>query len=158
MQKRIVSQTPIHTRSQSAESWLDLEEITTIEVTSEEPNFPIESALGTGNGPGWRALEKGEQQIRILFDRPTSLKRIRLRFVEQEVARTQEFTIRWSSAEGGPQKEVVRQQWNFSPSGSTSEVEEYQVSLDGVSVLELAIKPDLGRETAPATLAELRIA
>jgi len=158
MRKRIVSQTPIHTRSQSAESWLDLEEITTIEVTSEEPNFPIESALGTGKGPGWRALEKGEQQIRILFDRPTSLKRIRLRFVEPEVARTQEFTIRWSSPEGGPQKEVVRQQWNFSPSGSTSEVEEYQVSLDGVSVLELAIKPDLGRETAPATLAELRIA
>src|SRR5215471_8473829 len=96
MRKRIVSQTPIHTRSQSAESWLDLEEITTIEVTSEEPNFPIESALHTGNGPGWRALEKGEQQIRILFDRPTSLKRIRLRFVEPEVARTQEFTIRWS--------------------------------------------------------------
>jgi hypothetical protein len=47
---------------------------------------------------------------------------------------------------------------NFSPAGSTSEVEDYTVELDEVSALELAIKPDLGRGDAPATLAEWRIA
>jgi hypothetical protein len=52
----------------------------------------------------------------------------------------------------------VRQQWNFSPAGSTSEVEDYEVWLDEVSILELAIKPDLVRGDAPATLAEWRIA
>jgi hypothetical protein len=66
--------------------------------------------------------------------------------------------IRWASAEGGPTEEVVRQQWNFSPAGSTSEVEDYEVCLDGVSALELAIRPDLVRGDAPATLAEWRIA
>jgi hypothetical protein len=34
----------------------------------------------------------------------------------------------------------------------------YEVCLDGVSALELAIRPDLGRRGALATLAEWRIA
>jgi hypothetical protein len=65
---------------------------------------------------------------------------------------------RWSSADGGPTKEIVRQQWNFSAAGSGSELEDYEVDLDGVSVLELAIKPDLTRREAPATLANWRVA
>ena len=39
----------------------------------------------------------------------------------------------------------MRQQWNFSPTGSTTEIEHYVVDLDAVSVLELAIRPDLRR-------------
>jgi hypothetical protein len=60
------------------EEWLDLEEISTVEVTSEDPNFPIESALITRGGPGWRAAEKGKQVIRIVLDNPRPLRRIRL--------------------------------------------------------------------------------
>ena len=37
--------------------------------------------------------------------------------------------------------EVVRQQWNFSPAGSTTEAEHYFIDLDSVSVLELALRP-----------------
>ena len=40
-------------------------------------------------------------------------------------------------------REIVRQQWNFSPQGSTSEIEDYGVGLPGVSALELTITPDL---------------
>jgi uncharacterized protein (DUF736 family) len=158
MRKRIVGPPPNQKRSKFPETWLDLEQIATVEVTSEHPNFPVESVFTASNGAGWRARERGEQQIRIIFDQPMSVKRIHLRFVETEVERTQEFTIRWASAEGGPTEEVVRQQWNFSPAGSTSEVEDYEVCLDGVSALELAIRPDLVRGDAPATLAEWRIA
>ena len=60
--------------------------------------------------------------------------------------------------QGGRSREIVRQKWNFSPSGSTSEVEEYWTNLDGVAVLELAIQPDLYGGAAKATLAEWRIA
>jgi len=144
-------------RSKSAERWLDLEHMATVEATSEDPDFPIESAFVSG-GRGWRASGKGEQQIRIIFDEPVSIQRIHLRFEEAEVERTQEFTIRWAGVEGGPEKEVVRQQWNFSPTGSASEVEDYNVHLDGVSVLELTIRPDLTRRDVSATLAEWRIA
>jgi hypothetical protein len=158
MRKRIVSQSPPHKPSSTAEEWLDLEQIATVEVTSEDPDFPIEFAFSANKERGWRALVKGEQQIRIVFDQPLSIKRIRLQFDEAEFDRTQEFTISWSGAEGGPPKEIVRQQWNFSPSGSTSEIEDYQVDLDRVSVLELVIKPEIGRGDARATLTEWRIA
>jgi hypothetical protein len=109
-------------------------------------------------GLGWRAAELGEQQIRIIFDHPTPIRRIQLHFVETTVERTQEFTLRWSSVRGGPMKEIVRQQWNFSPTGSTHEVEDYHVELKEVSALELAIKPDLTCEKATAGLAMWRVA
>ena len=56
----------------------------------------------------------------------------------------------------GAAKEIVRQQWNFSPTGSTREVEDYHVTLEDISALELAIKPS--NEKAPAELALWRVA
>jgi hypothetical protein len=153
MRKRIVATSPPHGQSKTNCGWLDLEQIATVEVTSEDLNFPIESVFTSKHGPGWRATQSGAQQVRVIFDQAVSLKRIQLRFVEPAIERIQEFTLRWSSADGGPTEEIVRQQWNFSPRGSTVEVEDYEVSLDGVSVLELAINPDLTRGDAPATLA-----
>jgi hypothetical protein len=137
--------------------WIDIEEIATVEVTSEDPNFPIDSVFGGTSGAGWRASQKGEQRVRLIFDYPLAVQRIQLQFLEPERERTQEFILRWSSVEGG-QTEIVRQQWNFSPAGSTSEVEDYEVNLDDVSVLELVIRPDLTHQEAPATLAGWRIA
>ena len=118
----------------------------------------------TGSSCAWWASRRtgpqlaGEQQIRIIFDQPTPIHRIQLHFVETTVERTQEFTLRWSSVSGGPMKEIVRQRWNFSPTGSTHEVEDYHVALEEVSTLELAIKPDLSCEKAAAGLAMWRVA
>ena len=103
------------------------------------------------------AAQSGEQTIRIIFDKPMWLHRTRLEFSETEVARTQEFTLQWSDNPNGPLKEIVRQQWSFSPQGSTNEIEDYQVNLNGVSVLELALKPDLTPTKACATLAKWRM-
>ena len=158
MRKRIMRQPVIQSEPGSAETWLSLEQTVTVEVTSEDPDFPIESVFDGNNQVGWRALEKGKQQIRLIFDQPICLKRIRLRFVETELARTQEFTLGWSGVESGHSREIIGQQWNFSPSGSTSEVEEYWTNLDGIALLELAIQPDLQGGAAKATLAEWRIA
>jgi len=86
-----------------------------------------------------------------------SVHRIELRFHEADYERTQEFILRWSSASDGSATEIVRQQWNFSPTGSTTEIEHYVVDLDAVSVLELAIRPDLQRPEAVASLAAWRL-
>jgi hypothetical protein len=43
--------------------------------------------------------------------------------------------LRWSADGGRSVKEILRQQWNFSPPDSIREVEEYQVELSGVTVL-----------------------
>jgi len=157
MRKRILG--PYHAQQgdQSDKGWLDLEQIATVEVTSEDPSFPIEYAFGSNDGSGWRASQGGEQQIRIIFDKPVSVHRIELRFHEADYERTQEFILRWSSAADGSATEIVRQQWNFSPTGSTTEIEHYVVDLDAVSVLELAIRPDLQRPEAVASLAAWRL-
>src|SRR6266849_5217184 len=147
MRKTIINSDTISPRPQSQEKWLDLEEIASIEVTSEDPNFPIEGALAAREGSGWRAAEKGEQIIRIVLANARPLRRIRLEFAETEIERTQEFRLRWSSA-AGPFREIVRQQWNFSPEGSTSEIEDFQVVLENLSVLELTLKPDLTADNA----------
>lgn len=141
----------------SVEPWLDLEALASVELSSEDSKFPIESALLKNEGPGWRAAHPGRQIIRILFDAPRALHRIRLEFYEAQKSRTQEFTLRWSQA-GGPVGEIVRQQWNFSPQGSTSEVEDYRVDLQDVSVLELTITPDLASDSAFASLGAFRVA
>jgi hypothetical protein len=73
-------------------------------------------------------------------------------------ARTQEFTLRWSEAPHGSFTEIARQQYNFSPRGSTREVEDYQVRLNNVSVLELTIKPELDAGSGIAALSRLCIA
>jgi hypothetical protein len=157
MRKSVIDPITIHPEQRSEQEWLELEQTAKVEVTSEDPNFPIESALASGKGPGWRAAEKGKQIMRIIFDKPRPLRRIRLEFSEIEIERTQEFTLQWSAESGGPLREIVRQQWSFNPHGSTSEVEDYQVDLDSVSVLELALRPDLTPGNAFATLAKWRV-
>src|SRR5207302_954167 len=116
--------------------------------------YPIETVFNFGAGPGWRAASPGKQRIRLAFDQPQAIQRMRLQFHEPEVARTQEFTVRWSGGPSEPFKEIVRQQWNFRPDGSTIECEDYVVDLKAASILELTIDPDSGAGEALAALAE----
>ena len=71
--------------------------------------------------------------------------------------RTQEFVLRWSPDGGSSFREIVRQQWNFSPPETIREVEEYQVELSNVTVLELIIVPNMSGGTARASLQRLRL-
>jgi hypothetical protein len=138
--------------------WLDLTSIAVAELTSEDPAHPLEAALRAEPGLGWRAAAPGPQTIRLVFDQPQVLRRMRLVFQEEVYARTQEFALRWSADGGQSYREIVRQQYNFSPPGSTREVEEYQVELAGVTTLELQITPAIGGGPAPAALAQLQLA
>jgi hypothetical protein len=156
MQKRLVVAPEL--RSVAEESWLNLEAMAQVELTSEDPECPIEGALLPNDLPGWRAAAPGTQSIRLLFHQPQQLRRIRLRFEEPSNRRTQEFVLRWSPDGGRSSRDLVRQQYTFSPEGSTSEVEDLNVDLRSVTALELTIIPDQGREQAHACLAEWRLA
>ena len=158
MRKKLISPAMISPLPKSEGEWLDLEDVALVEVTSENPNFPIESALVEGEGPGWRAAEKGNQIIRIVFDTPRTLRRIKLEFSETEIERTQEFILRWSAEAGGRFREIVRQQWTVSPQGSTREIEDYQVELENLRILELTLRPELTPNHAFATLTRCRLA
>lgn len=138
--------------------WLNLEHLAEVEITSEHPDYPIESALQPAASPGWRAAAPGEQTIRLVFDAPQRLRRISLRFDEPRVERTQEFVLRWSTEGERSFREIVRQRWNFSPQGATREAEEYAVDLAAVAVLELTILPDVSGGDAVASLTQWRLA
>ena len=129
-----------------------------VEISSEDPGHPIEAALLSTSEGGWRAAHPGEQTIRLIFDRPRRVRRIQLLFEERERARTQEFALHWSPDGGRSFKEIVRQQWNFSPAGSVREVEDYRVDLPGLTTLELAILPDISSDDVLASLACWRVA
>jgi hypothetical protein len=149
---------PVEPKSASTgQDWLNLEQIAAVEVTSEAAGFPIDSALGVEQGSGWRASEPGEQRVRIIFDEPVSLSKMRLYFHEADRERTQEFVLTWSDGTGQAPIEIVRQQWNFSPSGSTDEIEEFAVTLNQVRILELTIQPDKSLNAGIASLSSWRV-
>jgi hypothetical protein len=139
------------------EGWLDLDGLAVVEVTTEDKDYPVESALAGEGVPGWRAAESGNQTIRLVFDQPESLERISLIFEENDAERTQEFVLRWSADGGRSFREIVRQQWNFSPQNTIREVEEFQVALSDVTLLELVIVRDISRGSARASLTSLRL-
>ena len=137
--------------------WLGLETAAEADVTSEDPAFPIESALGISSGPGWRASVSGTQTIRLFFDHPLTVRRIHLEFREEKCERTQEFRLRWSHDAGQTWQDIVRQQYNFS-SAATRELEDYQVNLEHATAFEIQIIPDVSRREAIASLHRLQIA
>ena len=157
MKKRIIKEGDARA-SKPGEPWLDLDCIAEIEITSEDPEHPIDSAIaGEDHGTGWRAANPGEQMIRICFLEPTSLRRIRIIFEEESARRTQEFVLRWAAGDGTELREIVRQQYNFNPPYAMREVEDYEVNLDDAKVIELRINPSISGGEIFATLGKLRM-
>jgi hypothetical protein len=157
MRKRQISPTPPSVPP-SGEAWLDVEHTALVEVTSEEDGYPIESALQETENRGWRAANSGAQTIRLIFDEPQRLRRVWLVFEDSENTRMQEFVLRWSADAGNSFREIIRQQWNFSPPDAIREAEDYAVELSGVTALELIIVPDKNGGATRASLASLRLA
>lgn len=156
LRKQIIGQPTAIQDAHTDIPWLKLADLVSVELSSEDPRYPFDPVLEEGGDRGWRAAAPGKQTIRLRFDKPQPVHRIRVRFTDREHERSQEFVIRYSDS-GTTPRDIVRQQWSFSPGGSTEEVEDYTVDLPAVSVLEIEIDPDRGRNTLPATLAELLI-
>lgn len=157
MRKRTINQSGQKVSS-PGQAWLDLQHLAQVEITSEEDAHPIEAALIPGAESGWRAAWGGEQTIRLVFDELQRIKRVQLLFDETQQARTQEFVLRWSPDGGESWREIVRQQYNFSPPGMTREFEDYTVDLAGVRALELRIIPNISGGDARAVLTQLLLA
>jgi len=138
------------------DAWLDLEHLASLEISSEDPAHPFEDALRGEETEGWHSADPGPQTILLKFDQPRSLRRIRLEFRESRVERSQEFAV--SVVTGGQKRQVVRQQFTFSPGGATTEVEDYTVSLPEVSALQLTIDPGRHDQHAYASLQSIAMA
>lgn len=158
MRKTMISPSPENIPS-SGLNFLDLDQLALVEFTSECPEHPVESALRLTeeSGAGWRAASSGEQTLRVVFDQPCAIERIFLEFDEQQQPRTQEFVLLGLMDNESAYREILRQQYHFSPPNTTQEIEHYEVKLNRLKALELRIIPDIGGGDACATLKKLRL-
>ncbi|MEI6334123.1 MAG: carbohydrate-binding protein [Methylococcaceae bacterium] len=156
MRKTLINQ-PTTNNQRSDLIYLDLEDLAQVEISSECPEHPIESALVEGSESGWQAAYSGEQTIRLIFDQPQTLKNILLVFDEDEQSRTQEFVLLWRCDNEDFFREILRQQYNFSPPLTTREVEAITVDLKQVTALELRIIPDMSGGEVSAKLTRLAL-
>jgi F5/8 type C domain len=138
----------------------DIAAVATVLVSSEDPRYPIDYAFDGQRGPGasrWIAAQAGEQTLILAFDTPQTLRKILVEVEEPEISRTQEMAVSISHDGGQTYRELVRQEYNFSPPGTTLEHEEWAIKADAVSHLQLRIKPDKGGKAGRATLTTLAV-
>jgi hypothetical protein len=156
MRKSIVSGFGTTSGLPAAGSWLDLEQVATAELSSEDSQYPFEQALRADTAEGWRASNPGPQLIRLHFDNPQPVRRIHLEFREERGARAQEMAL-FATSKTSPRKELVRQQWVFSPGGATSEHEDYFFDLKDLTAFELEIDPGRHDKHVFASLQSIQI-
>jgi hypothetical protein len=119
---------------------IDIAAVATVQVTSETPEHPVDYAFDEHRGQGgtrWIAGEPGEQTVIIAFDAPQTIRHISLEVEEPEVPRTQEIQLCLSCDGGRTYRELLRQEYNFSPPGTTFEREDWAISAQGVSHLRV---------------------
>ena len=140
---------------------ISIPDVATVQVTSEDAEHPIDNAFDHNRGPGgsrWIAVGPGEQTVILLFDRPQTIRKIGVEIEELAVNRTQELALSVSSDGGRTYRELVRQEFNFSPPGTTFERELWSTSATAVTHLRLEIQPDKGGRAGRATLISLMLA
>src|SRR5438093_6422075 len=134
--------------------------VATVFVTSEDPDHPIDYAFDGRRGPDgsrWIAGNVGEQTLILAFDAPQTIYKVVVDIDEPDVARTQEIDLSISDDGGQTYREILRQEYNFSPPNTTREHEEWSINADPISHLRLRIKPDKGANIGRATLTTLAI-
>ena len=137
---------------------IDVPAVATVFLTSETPDHPIDHVFDRHRGPGatrWIAAAPGEQTLVLAFDAPQTIDRVLVEIEETEVARTNELQLALSCDGEQSYREIVRQEYTFSPPGTTFEREDWAVSAAGVTHLRLRIKPDKGGNASRATLTSL---
>lgn len=158
MRKQILGFNP--TTSGPLPGELNVAALATVAVTSESEAHPVENVFdhrrGTG-GSRWVAETPGEQTLILAFDMPQEIRHILLEVEETQVTRTQELQLAVSQDGGNTYRELLQQEFNFSPTGTTFEREEWTVAAGVVSHLRLRIKPDKGGQPCRASLTTLSL-
>ena len=158
LRKEILTTQPITSAQRAHQK--DIASIATVLVTSEDPDHPIDHVFDGQRGPGasrWIAAQPGEQTLILAFDAPQMIRKVLVEIEEPNISRTQEMDVSVSSDGGQTYRELVRQEYTFSPPGTSLEREEWSINADGVSHLRLRIKPEKGGKACRATLSTLAL-
>jgi F5/8 type C domain len=139
---------------------LDVSALARVVFSSEDQDHPVDLAFDGRGGPGgtrWIAGEPGEQTLIVAFDRPQAVRAIRLEVEEPEVARTQELQVGVSCDGGESYREIVRQEYTFSPPGTSFERERWPSETADVTHVRVVIRPDKAGGTCRASLTTLAL-
>src|SRR6516165_7205527 len=146
--------------SASVAGELDIASCATIAFTSEDPAHPVEHLLDGSSGPGaarWSSARADMiEQILVEFDQPQILSRLVYEVEETGRQRTQEVRVEVSEDGGRTYRQILVQEYNFSPAGATYQHEEQRLNLRHVSHLRLTIVPNKNG-SGRATLTALRL-
>jgi hypothetical protein len=139
---------------------IDIAGCATIAYSSEDPAHPVEHLLDGHSGPGatrWMSARPDTvEHIVIEFDRPQTISRLVYEVEETMRERTQEVRVEVSEDGGQSYRQILVQEYNFSPGGATYQREEQRVNLRQVTHLRLTIVPNKSG-SGTATLTALRL-
>ena len=137
---------------------IDIAGCATIAYSSENPAHPVDHMLDGRCGPGatrWiSARPDTVEHIVVEFDRPQAISRLVYEVEETMRERTQEVRVEVSKDGGRSYRQILVQEYNFSPGGATYQREEQRFNLRQVTHLRLTIVPN---KSGSATLTALRL-
>ncbi|WP_447978374.1 hypothetical protein [Candidatus Nitrospira bockiana] len=139
---------------------ISIPEVATVLVSSEMPEHPVDHICDGQYGPGstrWIAGESGDQSVVLSFDAPHTVRRVSLEVEEPEVSRIQELALSISRDGGQTYREILRQEYTFSPPGTTFEHEEWQIPGEGVTNVWIWIRPDKNGRPCRASITSLAL-
>jgi hypothetical protein len=139
---------------------IDITSLATFAYSSEDPNHPLEHLIDDRRGPGgtyWCSASANTTEcIELEFDPPQRISRLIYEVEERHQERTQHVRVEVSTDQGRSYRQILAQDYTFSPQGATFQHEELQLNLDALTHLKLTIFPNKGG-SGLATLTSLQL-
>jgi hypothetical protein len=128
--------------------------------SSEDPNHPLEHLIdgrwGRGGTKWASARPNATEHIVLEFDHPQRISRLVYEVEECSQTRTQEVRVEVSTDGGRTYRQVLAQDYTFSPQGATFQHEDLRLDLPAITHLSLTIVPNKG-SSGVASLTSLRL-
>ena len=139
---------------------IDISRHATLAYSSEDPNHPLEHLIDGRCGPGatrWAsARPNATERIVLEFDHPQRISRLVYEVEESGRARTQQVRVEVSADDGRTYRQVLAQDYTFSPQGATFQHEDLRLELPAITRLRLTIVPNKDG-SGVASLTSLRL-
>jgi hypothetical protein len=139
---------------------IDIASHAVLAYTSDDPDHPIENLIDGHygrRGTFWAGAKPNTTEcIVVEFDQPQSVSCLIYEVEESSCERTQEVRVEVSSDGARTYRQVLVQEYTFSPAGATFQREEQRLNVPPITHLRLTIVPDK-RGSGPAKLNSLRL-
>jgi F5/8 type C domain len=158
MRKRLMSEQVSKSADRPGE--IDVASLAMFGYSSEDPDHPLEHLIDGHRGRGgtrWASARPNTtEHIELEFEPPQQISRLVYEVEECHVERTQQVRVEVSTDHGRTYRQLLAQDYTFSPEGATFQHEELQLDVRPITHLQLTIIPNKGG-SGVATLTSLRL-